>query len=77
MDNKNLTNREEEVAKLLCKGLTNKEIAKVLIISITTAKAHVNAILRKLNVKNRTLAAYNFGKNHTFDNDLNTSTGKA
>lgn len=52
-----LTNRENEVLTLLSKGFTNIEIAKELNISIHTAKAHVSSILKKMNVKNRLLAA--------------------
>lgn len=54
-----LTKRESEVLQLVSEGLTNAEIADVLQISIHTAKAHVAAVLRKLNVKNRLLAALN------------------
>lgn len=45
--------KEKEVLKLLCQGLSNKEIANTLIISIATVKAHLNSIYRKLNVKSR------------------------
>ena len=51
-----LTNREKEVLKLLAKGYTTPEIAQMLYISPHTVKAHVAAILKKLNVKNRLLA---------------------
>lgn len=51
-----LTNREKEVLKLLAKGYTNPEIAQKLYISTHTVKAHVAAILKKLNAKNRLLA---------------------
>lgn len=51
-----LTNREKEVLELLAKGYTNPEIAQMLYISPHTVKAHVAAILKKLNVKNRLLA---------------------
>ena len=52
-----LTNREKEVLELLKCGYTNKEIAQKLYVSISTSKAHVTAILCKLNVKNRLQAA--------------------
>lgn len=52
-----LTNREKEVLELLKKGYTNREIADMLCISAHTSKAHVAAILHKLNVKNRLQAA--------------------
>ena len=53
----NLTQREKEVAKLLVKGMTNSEIAKELIITVHTAKAHVCSILNKLKVRDRVQAA--------------------
>lgn len=51
-----LTPRQREVARLLAKGLTNKEIATVLGIRPLTAKTHVEAILDALGVSNRTEA---------------------
>lgn len=51
-----LTAREQEVLDLICKGYTNPEIAKILIISRHTAKAHVTSILKKFEVCNKTLA---------------------
>lgn len=52
-----LTNREKEVLELIKYGYTNKEIAEELCVSTHTSKAHVAAILYKLNVKNRLQAA--------------------
>lgn len=52
-----LTQRELEVLKLLTDGKTNQEIAKEIIISTNTAKAHVGSILTKLNVEDRVQAA--------------------
>jgi len=48
-----LTTREHEVLALLVQGLNNPEIAERLVISRSTAKAHVSNILAKLNVTNR------------------------
>jgi DNA-binding CsgD family transcriptional regulator len=48
-----LTQRESHVLELLLRGLQNKQIAYELGISEATAKAHTSAILRKLNVSNR------------------------
>ena len=48
-----LAAKEEEVLGLLCQGLSNKEIAITLMISIATVKAHLNSIYRKLNAKSR------------------------
>lgn len=51
-----LTTRELEVLKLMVLGMTNAEIAKKLIISEHTAKAHVSHILQKFSVSDRLLA---------------------
>ena len=51
-----LTQRELEVAQLLARGLTNKEIAQRLGITDHTVKFHLNGILRKLGVSSRTEA---------------------
>ncbi|MDD3593040.1 MAG: response regulator transcription factor [Candidatus Gastranaerophilales bacterium] len=52
-----LTERELEVLRLLVKGKSNTEIAKDLIVSVHTAKAHVCSILQKLCVDDRVQAA--------------------
>jgi DNA-binding NarL/FixJ family response regulator len=52
-----LTQRESEVLKQLALGLTNKEIATSLKISYETVKEHVQHILRKVGVSDRTQAA--------------------
>lgn len=54
---KKLTERETEVLRCLADGKSNKEIAKVLIVSETTVKTHVSNILMKLGVPSRTQAA--------------------
>ena len=51
-----LTKRELEVLNLVIKGLSNREIAEFLHISSHTSKAHVSAILTKLNVQSRMFA---------------------
>ena len=51
-----LTARELEVARLLARGLTNREIANVFQISESTVKNHVNHLLIKLEVADRTEA---------------------
>lgn len=52
-----LTERELEVLKYLVQGKSNTEIAKELIVSVHTAKAHVCSILQKLCVDDRVQAA--------------------
>jgi DNA-binding NarL/FixJ family response regulator len=51
-----LTSRELEVLKMLSKGLTNKQIAHALSISDNTVRNHVNSIIEKLEVADRTEA---------------------
>lgn len=52
-----LTQRESEVLAKMATGQTNKEIAQALQISYETVKEHVQHILRKLGVTDRTQAA--------------------
>lgn len=52
-----LTEREYEVLKHLVTGKSNTEIAKELIVSVHTAKAHVCSILQKMCVNDRVQAA--------------------
>jgi RNA polymerase sigma factor (sigma-70 family) len=51
-----LTEREREVLDLLAQGLTNKEIAKRLVITTNTVKRHLKAVFEKLNVHTRSAA---------------------
>lgn len=53
---KSLTKREKEVLRLMIDGKTNSQIAREIIISTSTAKAHVGRILTKLSVKDRVQA---------------------
>jgi two-component system, NarL family, response regulator len=53
----NLTAREIEILKMLSKGPTNKQIGRALGISENTVKNHVNSIIEKLEVSDRTEAA--------------------
>ena len=52
-----LTRKELEVLSLISDGLSNKEISKKLVVSISTTKAHVHNILQKLYLEDRTKAA--------------------
>jgi two-component system NarL family response regulator len=52
-----LTPRELEILRMLAKGLTNKQIGKALNISDNTVKNHVNSVIEKLEVCDRTEAA--------------------
>ena len=54
INNTELTNREMEVLRLLAKGKSNKEIGLILKVTEGTVKFHVNNILTKLNVSDRT-----------------------
>jgi DNA-binding NarL/FixJ family response regulator len=48
-----LTPREQEVAQLIAKGLSNKDIADRLCISLATVKDHVHRILDKTGLRSR------------------------
>lgn len=52
-----LTAREKEVLVLVAEGLTNKEIARRISVSPATVKAHMERIIAKLGVSDRTQAA--------------------
>ena len=49
----NLTKRELELVKLVCEGLTNKDISQKLFISEHTVKDHIKNIMRKMNASSR------------------------
>jgi len=56
MSRTNLTAREQEILEMMSKGLTNKQIGAALDISAYTARNHVNNIIEKLEVADRTEA---------------------
>ncbi|NVJ90498.1 MAG: response regulator transcription factor [Methylocystaceae bacterium] len=55
-----LTRRQREVLALLAEGLSNLEIGERLDLNLSTVKSHVTAILRTLDVENRTQAVLKF-----------------
>jgi LuxR family quorum sensing-dependent transcriptional regulator len=60
-----LTAREREVMRLVTRGLTDADIARVLAIGPTTARAHVDNARRKLDAANRIEAAVLFAATDT------------
>jgi non-specific serine/threonine protein kinase len=52
-----ITRRQQEIAVLLSRGLTNRQIAKELVISKRTVDKHVSNILRKLGLHSRSQIA--------------------
>jgi len=48
-----LTSREQEVARLVCEGRSNQEIADDACLTLPTVKKHLHAIFRKLEVPSR------------------------
>ena len=52
-----LTPREREVARLICAGLPDKQIARELNMAVGTVKVHLHNIYQKLSVQNRTMLA--------------------
>jgi two-component system, NarL family, response regulator LiaR len=64
-----LTQRENEVIRLVAGGKNNREIARILVISEKTTKAHVSSILGKLGLDDRTQMAIYAIKNGLVDQD--------
>jgi DNA-binding NarL/FixJ family response regulator len=51
-----LTEREMEVLNFLAQGLTNKDIAQTMVLSVRTVEAHLRSVFGKLGVRSRTEA---------------------
>lgn len=52
-----LTPRERDVVAVVARGMTNPEIARHLVVSMSTVKAHLAAAQRKIGARNRTAVA--------------------
>jgi len=65
--NHDLTDREEEVLKLVVQGKTNREIGYQLEISEKTVEKHLNNVFEKLSVRSRVEAAVYAVQNQLFD----------
>lgn len=65
-----LSRRETLILRMLMQGASNKVIARNLVITESTVKVHMKAILRKLRLQNRTQAAI-WARNHVNEEDWN------
>lgn len=59
MSKRELTKREVEVLECVAKGMSNKEIASSLVISMSTIKTHLHHIYTILNLKNKDISGVN------------------
>ena len=65
-----LSRREMLILRMLIQGASNKVIARNLVITESTVKVHMKAILRKLRLQNRTQAAI-WARNHVDESEWN------
>jgi two-component system, NarL family, nitrate/nitrite response regulator NarL len=65
-----LSRREMLILRMLMEGASNKNIALNLVITESTVKVHMKAILRKLRLQNRTQAAI-WARNNVNESDWN------
>ncbi len=64
LDQAKLTEREQQVLRMMARGLSNNEIAAEMVLSVDTIKTHVRNVLAKLRVRDRVqavIAAYESG----------------
>ena len=59
-----MTNRQQEIARLVAQGLTNKHIARLLRISESTVKQLLHQVFVKFNIRNRTELAIAMREGH-------------
>jgi DNA-binding NarL/FixJ family response regulator len=62
-----LSPREQQIVALIAQGLTNKEIAHWLGVSVFTVRNQVQAIIQKLELKNRIQVAYLVGQHSNIE----------
>ncbi|MGZ5917046.1 MAG: response regulator transcription factor [Methyloceanibacter sp.] len=68
-----MSRREMLILRMLMQGASNKTIARNLVITESTVKVHMKAILRKLRLQNRTQAAI-WARNNVKESDWNKQT---
>jgi two-component system nitrate/nitrite response regulator NarL len=71
-----LSRREMLILRMLMQGASNKVIARNLVITESTVKVHMKAILRKLRLQNRTQAAI-WARNNVNEGDCNARAASA
>src|SRR5262245_5526655 len=71
-----LSRREALILRMLIQGASNKAIARNLVITESTVKVHMKAVLRKLRLQNRTQAAI-WARNNINEDDWNSRAASA
>lgn len=72
-----LTTREHEILSLVAKGLSNRDIARKLYISLGTVKTHTHNIYQKLGVSNRTQALLEAEQSGLLSDDASTPSAQS